>query len=165
MRLKKERRQSVMTRLLISLFIGLFLAGCTSIEIRTEGQTQSLRWQATDIRNYTIALEKREIYEYTLVLQNMRGAPVTFTDLQGQLRNNPTSRLFTMEEVGNWKLPANGELRIPLSTYRYCHVVNCDDWGDLSPIGHLELIGTDAQGQAVREVIQLRLPYVADGRR
>lgn len=164
MGLEKAQWLPGMTSLLISLSIGLLLAGCAAMGIQIEGQTQTLRWRTTDFRNYIITLEEREIYAYTLVLQETRGTSITFTELQGEFRNNPISRLFTMAEVGNWKLPANGERRIRLYTYRYCHVVNCKDWGDLAPIWQLVLIGTDEQGQAVREVIHMRLPYVTETR-
>ncbi len=165
MGLEKKQWRLGMPPLLVCLSIGLVLAGCASLGIQTEGQTQSLQWRATDFRNDLIELEEREIYAYTLVLQETLGATITFTALQGEFQNNPTSRLFSMSEIGSWKLPANGELRIPLQTYRYCHVVNCDDWGDLAPVWRLMLIGTDTQGQPVREVIRMQLPYVTQTRR
>ncbi len=140
--------------------IGLMWAGCTTVQVQTAGETQQLRWQATDFHLYTVALEDREVYKYTLVLEDLQGRDVTFTHLKATFRNNEQSRNINWEKAGTWSLPAHGELRIPLGTYRYCHASNCRDWGPLAPVWKLTLSGTDSHGQPVQEVIHLRLPYI-----
>lgn len=142
------------------LWLGLIAAGCSMVEVRTEGQGQALRWHATDIRQYTVAIKHQEVYEYTLVLEELRGTTVTFTTLQARFRNNLHSRPSDWKKAGQWVLPAGGQLRIPMGTYRHCHAGHCRDWGPLAPVWHLVLTGTDEQGQPVREVIEMSLPTV-----
>ncbi len=154
--------QRAIRYVLFGLLLGITLSSCAIVEVRTSGQGQTLRWHATDFRQYTVAYDKRESYDYTLVLQDLRGTTVTFTTLQGQFRNNHRSRRFEWKKVGQWVLPAGGELRIPLGTYRRCRSEFCRDWGRFAPVWHLVLMGTDGQGQPVREAIEMQLPYVAE---
>ncbi len=145
---------------LIGLFIGLIGVGCASVQVHTAGETQRLRWQAKDFHLQKVAVEDREIYKYTLVLEELQGKDLTFTYLTATLRNNAHSRQINWEKAGMWNLPAHGELRIPLGTYRYCNLANCRDWGPIAPVWNLTLTGTDSHGQPIHEVIHLRLPYV-----
>lgn len=149
-----------LTSLLIIILISLTWAGCASVNVQTAGKTQHVRWQATDFELRTVAIDERETYKYTLILQELQGRDVTFTHLKAKFQNNAHSRRFDLEKTGTWTLPAHGELRIPLGTYRYCHAAACEDWGALAPIWHLTLSGTDSHGRPVQEVIRLRLPYV-----
>ena len=71
-----------------------------------------------------------------------------------------SSPRFDWQKQGTWTLPAHGELRIALGTYRYCNLANCIDWGPLAPVWHLTLSGTDSHGQPVQETIRFRLPYI-----
>ena len=142
------------------LFLGSLWSGCASVKVQTAGETPQLRWRATDFSYYTVAFDQRAVYKYTLILEDLQGRDVTFTALRAKLQNNATSPRFNWEKDGRWVLPAHGELRIPLGTYRYCNDVNCVDRGPLAPVWHLTLSGTDSHGQPVQQVIRLRLPYV-----
>ena len=139
---------------------GLMWAGCASVNIQTAGETQQMRWQATDFQLHTVELQEREVYQYTLILEELQGKDVTFTHLKAKFQNNIHSRQFDWEKSGTWSLPAHGELRIPLGTYRYCNASDCQDWGPLAPVWNLTLRGTDSHGQPVQEVIRMRLPYI-----
>jgi len=149
----------------LGLFV-LLLAGCGTtgmgIRMQTAGETPALRWRATDLRNYTMALEEREVYQYTLVLEEIQGRAITFTHLKAHFWNSSDSRATDWERTGQWTLPAGGTLNLPLGSYRYCIATNCVDWAPFSPVWHLTLTGATAQGQPVREMIELRLPYVQD---
>ncbi len=147
---------------LLSLCAALTAIGCATIERQTEGQGQALRWHATDFHYYTMAMDQREFYEYTLVLEELQGSKITFTTMQANVRNNVQSRRSDWKRSGQWVLPAGGELRLPLGTYRRCRLDDCRDWGTLAPIWQLVLTGTDDQGQAVREVIEMALPSAAE---
>ena len=144
----------------------LFTAGCGTtgigMGVQTAGETPTLRWRAMDLRNYTVALEEREVYQYTLVLEETQGTAITFTHLKARFWNSSQSWPTDWEKTGQWTLPAGGTLDLPLGSYRYCIFSNCWDWGPLSPVWHLTLTGTTAQGQPVRERIELRLPYVQE---
>lgn len=154
--------QNAFRYLFFGLWLGLLAAGCAMMEVRTSGQGEAIRWHATDFRNYVVATDEGEIYEYTLVLEEQRGATVTFTALQARFQNNPQSLGNNWEQAGQWVLPAGGELRIPLGTRRYCASERCRNWGPLAPVWHLVLIGTDGHGRPVREVLEIRLPYAAE---
>jgi hypothetical protein len=128
--------------------------------MRTAGEVQGIRWHTQDYHNYMIALEEREVYGYTLVLEETEGREVTFTTLHARIRNNPHSRDFTWEKTGTWHVAARGTLAIALGSWRYCLSANCQDWGPFAPVWQLHLTGTDGQGQRVHTIIQMRLPYV-----
>ena len=145
---------------LISVLIGLVLGGCAMLDVRTSGQSSTLRWRATDLRQYRALVEEREVYDYTLILEATQGNAMTFTRLQARCQNNLHSRPFEWEKTGQWRIPPQGQLRLPLGTYRTCLKANCRDWGELAPIWRLVLTGTDDQQQPVREVIEIRLPYI-----
>lgn len=147
---------------LFGLWLGLTAAGCAMFEVKTttQGQGQAVRWEATDFRNYILATDQQEFYEYTLILEELRGTTVTFTTMQAHFQNNAQSRRFDWKKIGKWILPARGRIQIPLATYRDCRLDSCREWGSLAPIWHLELMGTDAQGKSVREVIEMSLPLV-----
>ncbi len=154
---------------LCALLVGWLLAGCATvanlknIEMHIEGQDHLCRWHATDFRFSITGAEKREIYEFTLVLEETQGQTITCTQLDARFRNNPSSRHFSWQKEGPWTLPARGELRLPLGSYRYCpEFDNCADWGPLAPVWHLTLTGTDTVGNPVNLRIKLRLPYRND---
>ncbi len=144
----------------VGLGLALTVAGCATVAVQTEGEGQRLRWHATDFRSYRMGIDKRELYEYTLVLEERQGSTITFTALEAEFRNNVQSRRSAWRRSGHWVLPAHGELRLPLGTYRQCRLDQCRDWGPLAPIWRLMLRGTDEQGQVVREVIEMTLPSI-----
>ena len=140
----------------------LLVAGCapTGMGVRTAGETAGLRWRATDFRNYIGTLQQREIYQYTLVLENATDRAVTFTHIKADIWNNHQSPGAEWEKKDQWVLPAKGTVDIPLGSYRYCISPTCRDWGPLSPVWHLTLAGATEAGQPIQEQIKLRLPYV-----
>ena len=72
-------------------------------------------------------------------------------------RQSPAS----WERTGQWRLPAHGEVPIPLGSRRYCPYAHCWDSGPgLEPVWHLTLSGTDQGGQPVRLVMDLRFPVI-----
>lgn len=150
---------------LFVLLAGLMLTGCAMMEdmanmgVKTAGEHPIAKWHVTDLRAYTVGMDEREIYEFTLVLEEARGRVVTFTRMDATFVNNRHSREFSWDKEGSWTLPAYGELRLPLGSYRYCHVVNCRDWGMLGPTWNLTLTGTDELGEPVQMKLKFQLPY------
>ncbi|MDH3603168.1 MAG: hypothetical protein OEU26_26440 [Candidatus Tectomicrobia bacterium] len=150
---------------LFVLLAGLMLTGCAMMEdmanmgVKTAGEHPIAKWHATDFRAYTVGMDEREIYEFILVLEEARGRTVTFTRMDARFMNNRHSRELYWDKEGSWTLPAHGELRLPLGSYRYCHVENCRDWGPLGPLWHLTLTGTDEGGEPVQMKLKLQLPY------
>lgn len=139
-------------------FLSLLMAGCTTLGTRTAGVSGPVTWQATDLRVHTMAPETRELYSFTLALHETKGTALTFTKLAMHFQNSRGSRPVFWEQTGQWMLPAAGDLRIPLTSYRYCPYVHCSDLGALEPEWSITLIGTESGGQPVRHRLTLRLP-------
>lgn len=145
---------------LMTLLLSLVVVGCATIGARTNGTSGSVVWQATDLRlDPASFLEKRETYNFTLVLRETQGIAITFTQLNAKVHNAFGSFLVPWEKTGRWQLAAHGELRLPLVSIRYCPYVKCRRPEPLAPEWSLDLTGTDAQGQPVRLAIEVRLPY------
>jgi hypothetical protein len=134
------------------------MAGCATLGTHTAGVSGPVTWPATDLRVHTMTLENRELYSFTLALHETTGTALTFTKLETHVQNSRGSRPVFWEQTGQWILPAVGELRIPLTSYRYCPYVYCSDLGALEPEWSITLIGTESSGQPVCHRLTLRLP-------
>jgi hypothetical protein len=152
-----SRLLSTKDRWAIGLF-SLLMAGCTALGAHTQGMSGPLTWQATDLRLQPTALNNGEEYRFTLTLQETQGTSFTFTRLEAHFQNSRGSRPVFWEHTGQWVLPANGALRIPLMSSRYCPYVHCHDLGALEPAWSITLIGTESSGQPARHRLTLRLP-------
>lgn len=99
-----------------SLLALLAFAGCASLRTSngaSKGETGAIRWEAVDstVRgNNAVA-----IYQFTLILRETAGRPITFAVMNYKLPLGPPG-----VRGGKWQLPANGELRIPLQSLRQC---------------------------------------------
>jgi hypothetical protein len=140
------------------ILMSLLMAGCAAFGPRTAGMHGPLTWQATDLRVQPTAAKDGEAYSFTLALSETEGSARTFTRLETRFQNSRGSRPVFWEHTGQWVLPANGTLRIPLVSYRYCPYVHCSDLGALEPEWSLTLIGMDSAGQPVHYNLTLRLP-------
>jgi predicted aspartyl protease len=146
---------------LFILCIALLLSGCTA---NLKGVSGPVTWQATDLRliERSVSGAARDMYAFTLVLEETQGAALTFTHLEytiSQPAFNPTGE--TRQAVIIWKLRPYGELRLPFSSYWYCATTlttACRRGGAIAPWYHIILTGTDDQGRAVRATIDFRLP-------
>ena len=145
---------------LITLLLSLVVVGCATTGVRTNGTSGAVVWQVIDFRlDPPSLLEKRETYNFTLVLRETQGIAITFTQLNAKVYNAFGSFLVPLEKTGRWQLAAHGELRFPLVSIRYCPYVECRRPAPMAPEWSLDLMGTDAQGQPVRLAIVVRLPY------
>jgi len=146
---------------LLVLCTALVLTGCTA---HLKGVSGPVTWQATDLRviERSVSGAARDIYAFTLVLEETQGAALTFTHLEytiSQPAFNPTGE--TRQAVIIWKLHPYGELRLPFSSYWYCAATlatDCLRGGAIAPWYHIILTGTDDQGQDVRVAMDFRLP-------
>jgi hypothetical protein len=145
---------------LLVLCTALGLTGCIA---HLKGVSGPVTWQATDLRviERSVSGAARDIYAFTLVLEETYGAALTFTNLEytiSQPAFNPTGE--TRQAVISWKLRPYGELRLPFSSYWYCAALatDCLRAGAIAPWYHIILTGTDDQGRAVRVAMDLRLP-------
>jgi hypothetical protein len=146
-------------RFIIAL-LGLILAGCASLGARTEGTSGPVHWQATQLHvSPPTAWEKRETYQFTLVLRELQGTALTLTRISAQVHNAFGSFPVPWEKIGAWQLAPHGEVRIPLASTRYCPYVHCREPNPLAPAWHLNLTGVGVQGQPIQIAIEVQLPY------
>lgn len=138
--------------------LGLLLAGCAASGVRPAGTSGPLTWQATELRLQHTMLSDGQEYGFTLVLRETTGTALTLTSLAGSLQNSRQSWPVSWAKAGQWVVPAYGELRLPLSSYRYCPSASCRDLGTLEPYWEITLSGTDGHGHPVRYTLTLRLP-------
>ena len=143
---------------LLMLCTGMAVSGCTAY---LKGVSGPVAWQATDLRvlERSVAGTERDIYAFTLVLEETQGAALTFTQLEytvSQPGINPAG--ITRHSSILWKLRPRGEIRHPFSFYWYCTDFQCQDPGPTAPWYNLVLSGTDDRGQSVRVPIDIRLP-------
>jgi hypothetical protein len=128
--------------------------------VRTQGVSGPVDWRTTDFEWHPEAFGE-QVYTFTLLLRETQGRDLTFTRVAAVLYNATDSLPAHWQRTGQWRLPAQGELRIPLGSRRYCPYVKCGDSGPgLEPVWHLTLSGTDQGGQPVRLVMDLRLPVI-----
>jgi hypothetical protein len=152
--LRSRQRAATLVLFLTSLAI----VGCTTLGARTMGVSGPLTWHVTDLSVHTVALELREQYSFTLVLQETPGRALTFATLTAHFQNSRGSRPVFWEQTGAWSLPAHGTLRIPLTSSRYCPYVHCRESGALAPEWYITLTGTKSGGQPMHYALTLRLP-------
>jgi hypothetical protein len=128
--------------------------------VRTNGVSGPVDWHATDFAWSPEAFGAQS-YTFTLLLRETQGRDLTFTRVDGVLYNALDSLPFHWQTTGQWRLPAQGELAIPLHSRRSCPAASCWDSGpSLEPIWRLTLRGTDQGGQPVRLVVDLRFPPI-----
>lgn len=142
-----------------------FLSACATFGARTQGQTDLVAWQASDLK-----LERRDVggrrlwfYSFELLIRETRGIAVTFNEIETTVYQ-PGVSPWAGRFQGSWKLDARDEFRIPLSSTLFCHpsADSCVGPSVLIPLWQILMRGMDDRGQAVRTVIDLSLPADPD---
>ena len=155
-----SRRQSQRRVVGLALLGSLLLAGCTPVGVRTSGVSGPVDWRTTDFEWHPEAFGE-QVYTFTLLLRETQGRDLTFTQVAAVLSNATDSLPAHWQRTGQWRLPAHGEVAIPLGSRRRCPYVQCWDSGPgLTPVWHLTLRGTEQGGQPVRLVLDLRFPDI-----
>ena len=146
------------------LLVSLLVGGCASPPVHTDGVTGSVAWHATDFQlaRATVQGQPGERYAFTLVLHNMGGTGILFTELRRTVSAQHVQTAATTR-TGQWRLPPNGDLRLPFSFTHYCPqaFVSCSGPAVFAPHWHLVLTGADDRGQPVQVVIELDVPPIA----
>ena len=157
---QRRGRQNQRRAIGLALMGSLLLAGCSAFGTRTSGVSGPVEWRTTDFAWGAEGFGGQS-YTFTLLLRETQGNDLTFTHVAAVLHNAADSRPAFWERTGQWRLPAHGEVPIPLGSRRYCPSAPCWDSGPgLVPVWHLTLTGTDQRGQPVRLVMDLRFPPI-----
>jgi len=155
-------RRMVTTALLrCSLLLGLLGAvfGCALREARLTGAQGPVFWGGVTDMSLThraLSGSTRDLYSFTLVLQERQGIGVTFTALALQVSHpvlHPTG--VQRQTTIAWDLRPYGERRIPFVWPYACPDAACRRHGLTY---HLVLSGSDARGQTVETALDFRLP-------
>lgn len=151
---------------LLVLGMSLVITGCAALGARLSGVSGPIAWHATDLRvvERDVAGAKRDLYAFTLVLEEIQGTAVTLTHAAYTISQPGVNAAGVSEQKALlWKLQPRGELRHPFSFYWYCSELQCRDWGPTAPWWNIILTGTDDRGQPVRVTIDIRLPQNPPG--
>jgi hypothetical protein len=99
-----------------------------------------------------------ERYTFTLLLRERTGAGVTFTRVT-QTVSAANVQPMTMAQDGQWRLPPNGELRLPFRLSWSCPAVP-DACSAVAgpPHWHILLTGADDRGDPVQLSLELDAP-------
>ena len=125
---QKSRHQSQMRVVGLALLGSLLLAGCTPVGVRTSGVSGPVDWRTTDFEWHPEAFGE-QVYTFTLLLRETQGRDLTFTQVAAVLYNATDSLPAHWQRTGQWRLPAHGEVPIPLGSRRRCPYVKCWDSG------------------------------------
>ena len=109
-----RRAALCMTSLLWALGIMMIVTGCAGLRAPLRGESGPVAWQVTDLRivERAVAGTARDLYTFTLVLQETHGAALTFTSLEQTMSEpllNPTGVtqhvLRALETAPTWRTP------------------------------------------------------------
>ena len=146
------------TSVLLGLCTALAMIGCAA---SLKGVSGPVAWQATDLRvvERSVSGAARDIYAFTLVLEETHGSALTLTSLAQTVSQPGVNAAGVSHHFPIlWKLRPHGELRQPLSFYWYCAEAQCQNLGPIAPWYNIVLTGTDDRGQPIRVAIDFRLP-------
>jgi hypothetical protein len=146
-------------RLAFVLVLVLAAGGCATLGPRTSGADGPIEWKAVDLKLARENLGSPWVYSFMLQLQSTERQQVTFTEME-QYIYQPRTQPWSGRYRGQWIIPADGVLRLPLQSTLYCGHVEGNCAGTLMPIPlwRVTLTGSDDAGRNVRAVIDLRLP-------
>ncbi len=99
----------------------------------------------------------RDLYTFTLVLQETQGTTLTFRQVVSRL-THPSIPTLPQQSTILWQLRPHGELRQPFA-FPLCTTNACKHAAAMAPWSlDLALLGTDQRQQPLRVVINTRLP-------
>ncbi len=156
--LVRMHRHNVPT-LLVSL-VGMFLVGCATVgHVRTEGESGPLAWHVTDFK-FTGELTDTWMYTFTLVLREREGRNITFTHWSSVRYAHGVGFASNDKTEGDSRLvfQPNQERRFPLSYGSSCSVSGECFIPETGWIWNITYTGTDAESNAVKAVIRMKLP-------
>jgi hypothetical protein len=149
-------------RRLAGLLLPLGLAACASLSPRTQGHTDLVAWQATDLslEQKTVNGRSGWFYSFALLVTEERGKAILFTEIETTIYQ-PGVMPWSGRFRGAWRLGTNEQFRIPLVSTIYCHSTGggmCSGTQVPIPLWQIRMSGTDDRGQPVTTVIDLSLP-------
>jgi hypothetical protein len=134
--------------------------GCVSVPGSRTDLTGAVAWRITAFQRVPTTVYDRpgERYTFTLLLHEQMGAGVTFTRVT-QTVTAAHVQPRTMAQEGQWRLPPNGELRLPFRLLWSCPAVPgaCSAVAG-APHWHILLTGTDDHGDPAQLSLEVDAP-------
>jgi hypothetical protein len=124
---------------------------------KTSGTAGPVTWRWVDGK----ASEDNSRYSAVLILTETTGQYILFTSLKRQIwgpggRAPGGGGALVDTQSGSWRLPANGELRLPMAVSISCPSATCTR--AIPPFWEILLIGKDATDRDMRIEIDVALP-------
>ncbi len=145
--------------LLVSL-VGMFLVGCATVgKVRTEGESGPLAWHVTDFK-LTGELTDTWMYTFTLILREREGRNITFTHSSTVLYAGSVGFASDAKTEADIHLAfqPHQERRFPMRYSASCAVPGECFIPETGWIWNITYTGTDAESNAVKAVIRMKLP-------
>jgi len=157
----------------VGLHAGLLSSGCAALGPKIDGSVGAIRWYATDLDHGS----PRDPYRFTLVLTQTHAVGMQITKVDWTVyqpgfgpATGTVSCLKTMIQYDGphvpkcgadwkgWRLPQNGELRLPFQSSVGCGTPCGSTLYAIVPIWQVTVTGIDDDGQPRQAVIDIRLP-------
>jgi hypothetical protein len=153
-----------MLRVHMFLLLGMMIAGCASLGVRTEGTSGPIAWHVTDLKSASVPRDAPGTYSFTLVLKETQGTPITFTYRKDTIYASNITVLNSEDRTINLRFRPHEERRFPLTFSWSCAggIGDCRDPGSVAPMWTINLTGTDEKGNPVKAVINIKLPHNPD---
>src|SRR5215831_17316437 len=109
-------RAWLLVRVLLTLWAVLVVTGCPERQAHVTGVSGPIVWQVTDFRIVARSVQgtPRDLYSFTLVLQETQGTTITFQQVVSRL-THPSIPTVPQQSTVFWQLRPHGELRQPFS--------------------------------------------------
>lgn len=148
---------------LVAVCLSSMIMGCAALSSRPHLASghPSVTWQATDFRVIARTVEgvERDLYTFTLVLDETQGNVITFTQLDHTIYHPGIDLVPASEHTTiAWKLRPHSEVRQLFYSSPHCAEARCTMRGHFTPWWHIVLTGSDDHGQPVRVAINLTWP-------
>ncbi|MGE3541403.1 MAG: aspartyl protease family protein [Candidatus Tectimicrobiota bacterium] len=137
----------------------LCLSGCAGRQLERAGVSGPVSWQVTDFRlvERDIQGTARDLYAFTLVLEETQGLDLTFTQVVSVL-SHPHIPTVPQQTPVHWKLRPRGTFRQAFF-FPWCTTAACKQSAAVVPWSYdVALLGTDERQRPVRVVIRTTLP-------
>lgn len=138
----------------------LLISACATLAPRLEGRSEIVAWQATDLtlEQKTDGFRSLWYYTFELLVREVRGTGLTFNEIETTLYQ-PGTTSWSARYRGTWRLDANDQFRISLSSTLAClHGSVCSGPNVPIPLWRIRMKGTEDGGQPATTVIDLSLP-------
>lgn len=147
------------SRILALLSLVLSLSACAGRHAALTGSSGPVAWQVTELQFVERLIDgtPRQLYTFTLVLDETQGQDLTFTQVVSVIQH-PYLPTTPQQVPVQWHLRPRGTLRQPFF-FPWCSTEVCKQQAALAPLRYtIALLGTDTRGRPVQVTLRTTLP-------